>query len=244
MLPEAWETTFRARSMLLINLLPPELRKKRGGTDFNPIVLAVAASFALSLAPAGTWAWLKFSRIPASEAALAELQTTLEAKTAEAAAVEQLRAQIDEFKRHRDLVVGLLAQKVYWARTLDEFANALAGPWPSFEVCCTDVQIQPAAKVAGGEGSPRKGDSVSAMFKGRYKIVGEKRQEAGDYVNRFFTGIESGPFWKGQGFQGKPEQTYRGDTPNWNSDLQRVTIEFSLDWQRMKLLTPITKGGK
>jgi hypothetical protein len=233
--------------MLLINLLPPELRKKRGGTDFNPIVLAVAASVVLSLVPAGTWAWMKYVRLPAARAVLAEQQALLAAKTAEAEAVEKLRAQISEFKAHRDLVIGLLAQKMYWARALDEFANAIAGPWAGFEVCCTDLQIQPVGKSTGPASSARgkKDSSVTFMMKGRYKLVGEERPKSGDYVKNFFNGIELSSFWKNQGLQEKPEKTYRGDTPAWNEDVSRVTVEFNLDWQRVKTIASApTKGAK
>jgi len=226
--------------MLLINLLPPELRKKRGGTDFNPIVLAVAACYLLALAPVGTWAWFKFVRLPAAERALAEANTTLEDKTAQAAAVEALKNQIAEANRHRSLVVGLLSQKMYWARTLDDFANSLAGPWPSFEVCCTELSFQPGSseRRAGGKGPA----SVTCMIKGRFKLVGEKRTESGDYVKAFFTRLETEPFWKIHGLQDKPERTYKGDSPNWNNDIQKVVVEFSLDWQRLKTIA-VAKGG-
>ncbi len=226
--------------MLLINLLPPELRKKRGGTEFNPVVLAVAACYLLALAPAGTWAWLKYVRLPAADVALEEANTTLAERTTQAEAVEALKGQIEEANRHRSLVVGLLAQKMYWARTLDDFANSLAGPWPSFEVCCTELTIMPGATE--GRATARGPTNVVCSIRGRFKIVGDKRTESGDYVKAFFGRLETEPFWKQHGLQDKPERSYKGDSPNWNNDIQKIVVEFSLDWQRLKTIS-VSKGG-
>jgi hypothetical protein len=235
--------------MLLINLLPPELRKKRGGGDFNPIVLAVAASVLLALVPAGTWSWLTFVRIPAAKAQLLADQETLNTKTVEAAAVENLQTEIVAIEKHRDLVVGLLSQKVHWARTLDDFATALAGPWPGFEVSCTDLSISAAPVALAKPGDAKKATTVNTIIKGRYKLVGEEQDKSGDYVNTFFVGMEKSPFWTNHGIQDKADKTYKGDTPVWNPEIQRRMVDLSLDWQRTKIIAtgakpaPAKQGG-
>lgn len=222
--------------MILINLLPPEMRKKQGNT--NPLVYAIVACYLVALIPAGTWVWLKYSRLPNAEQVLAERNAEFEQKAAEASTVEALEAQIAEFEVHRNTIVGLLARKVYWARAFDEFVNHLnapAGtPWQGFEVSCTQLSIQPTGGRVGGS---RKGDSVAIGFQGRYKLVGLERDKAGDYIRDFFLTTQASKFWSGMGFEGKPELTYRGDTPDWKSPISRVAVEFTLDWVRVKTIT-------
>ena len=221
--------------MILINLLPPEMRKKQG--SINPLVYAVAACYLVALIPVGTWVWLKYSRLPNAEQVLADTNAELERKSAEAAEVEAREAQISDFEVHRNTIVGLLARKVYWARAFDEFVNHLNAPggtpWQGFEVSCTQLTIQPVA--SRGEG-PKKGDSVAVGFQGRYKLVGVERDKAGDYIRDFFLTTEASKFWSGIGFVGKPELTYRGDTPDWKSPINRVAVEFTLDWVRVKTI--------
>ena len=62
--------------MILINLLPPEMRKKQG--NVNPLVYAIAACYLVALVPAGTWLWLKYVRLPAAEQELSVRTATLE----------------------------------------------------------------------------------------------------------------------------------------------------------------------
>lgn len=225
--------------MILINLLPPEMRKKQG--DTNPLVYAIAACYIAALIPVGTWAWIKYSQIPKAEAELARTNDELEQKTNEATAVEALEAQIAEFETHRNTIVGLLARKIFWAHTVDDFANHLDGPngtpWKGFEVSCSELTIQPPA---GGSVGKSKDEVVSAGVRGRYKLIGVEADKAGDYVRDFFIGTESAKFWAQDGFIGKPELTYRGDTPDWKKGIERVTVEFSLDWIRTKRIASAT----
>lgn len=223
--------------MILINLLPPEMRKKQG--TVNPLVYGIAACYLVALIPVGTWAWLKYSRLPNAVQELERVGLDLEQKTAEAAAVEELEGQIAEFEAHRNEVVGLLARKVYWARTINDFANHLDGPdgtpWKGFDVCCTEFTIQPVSlprQDGGAEG--KREEVVTVGFRGRYRLLGLERDKAGDYVRDFFITTESSKFWAQTGFLGKPEATYRGDTPDWKPDIDRVSVEFFLDWVRVK----------
>ncbi len=223
--------------MILINLLPPEMRKKQG--DINPLVYAVAACYLAAFIPVGTWGWLKYSRLPAAELELVRVNEVLVAKTDEASAVEKLEAQIAEYESHRNEIVGLLARKVYWARTINEFANHLDGPdgipWKGFDVCCTELTIQPITlSRTDPANATKREESVTLGFRGRYKLLGMERDKAGDYVRDFFLTTEMSKFWAQTGFQGKPEASYKGDTPEWKPAISRVAVEFTLDWIRMK----------
>ncbi len=222
--------------MILINLLPPEMRKKQG--NVNPLVYGVAACYLVALIPVGTWAWLKYSRLPNAEQELVRVNDDLTQKTAAAAEVEALEAQIAEFEAHRNEIVGLLARKVYWARTINDFANHLDGPdgvpWKGFDVCCTELTIQPVAVPRAEGGASKREESVTVGFRGRYKLLGLERDKAGDYVRDFFLTTEASKFWAQTGFIGKTEATYRGDTPDWKPGIERVAVEFTLDWVRLK----------
>ena len=234
--------------MILINLLPPELRKTHHQAD--PVILGWAAAMAVSLLPAALWAWVHFSRIPAAQVLLDATTAERDAKVQEALRVQEERAKIAEFEKHRDLIVGLLARKVYWARTIDDFANHLTGSWQGlgFEMSCTELQIAPTAAIAGdrsASSSARKSEQIAYSFRGRFKIVGDVKDKAGDHINAFFDRTERSAFWRVHGFQGKPEATYRGDTPEWRELISRETVDFSLDWVRQKdVITASAKAAK
>lgn len=232
--------------MILINLLPPELRKTRRQVD--PVLAGWIAAMVASLMPVGAMVWVKQVRLPNAAQVLEARQTELQQRTAEAEQVERERAQIAEFEKHRELIVGLLARKVFWARTLDEFINHLVGPsWQGFEVCCTDLQIAPtsAAGTGGRAGAKAAGDQIAFSFRGRFKLLGDDKAKAGDYINAFFSRTEASPFWKMQGFAGKPERTYRGDQPDWRKDVERVAVDFTLEWMRVKtVVTASAKAGR
>lgn len=219
--------------MILINLLPPELRRTRHQAD--PVMIGWAAAMAAALIPGAMWAWIHFSRLPEADRQLAAATEERDIKVAEAAKVEAERAKIAEFEEHRDAIVGLLARKVYWARTIDDFATHMAGAWQGlgFGMSCTELQIAPLSGIADRRAAA-KGEQVSFSFRGRYKIVGDVREKAGDYINNFFELTERKPFWRQHGFVGKPEATYRGDQPEWREAINHVAVEFTLDWVLQK----------
>lgn len=230
--------------MILINLLPPELRKKDRHSD--PVVIGLVAAVAASLIPVGLWAWIHYGRLPNAERVLGEEKVVLEQRTTEANAVEKERAQIKQFEVHRDMVVGLLARKVFWARTLDEFIDHLVGPgWQGFEICCTDLQIAPIAAGAAGRAAKAAGDLEQFSFKGKFRLIGDQNDKSGDIINSFFRRTEASDFWIRNGFVGKPEKSYRGDKPEWRKEIERVSVEMTLEWVRAKkVVTAAAKVGK
>lgn len=224
--------------MILINLLPPELRRRRSGPgSFNPMYAGAAGVGVLALLMAGSWMWLKFSRLPYAEQTKIDTEQTLAQKTAEAERVEQRRLVITEFKKRRDSLFALLNRKVYWAKTLDDFGNLLTGEWSldGFQVRSGELAI---AELAGEQRKPgdpaKKAEEVRCSFRWNYKIIGDE-DRSGDYVKSFFQTVEHGRFWSEHGFVGKPDATYGGDRPRWNKALQKVVVEGRLEWQRIRL---------
>lgn len=225
--------------MILINLLPPELRKRHGG-NISPVFIAAVGGGVLNLVLLVSWAYLKFKVLPNLEDERANKEVVLAEKTDAADRVTAKKAEILEYEERRNYIVSLLNRKVYWARTLDEFANQLTGAaeTPSWTVPGFDVRVQELAiNELGGEkraGPGGAAEEVRFGFRWRYKIVGEQRDRSGDYVRSFFKTIESGRFWREQNFEGKPEDRYLGDKPIWNEKIAKVVVDGSLDWVRRK----------
>jgi hypothetical protein len=218
--------------MILINLLPPELRKRAGG--INPVAVSLAASAVVCLLLILMYVWVQV-KIKNAKTLLEEKQAEVVQKTEEAAKVIAKEAQIAEFEAKRETLLALLGKKMYWAHTLDDFSNLLAGNWPGFVVRCMELTLAPK----GGE---RKGET-SYSFRIRLQLVGEDRVKSGDYVDGMFRTIKGSTFWNQDGFVGKPEATYFGDAPSWNSVLSKVIISFNLEFERVKSFTKPKAGG-
>ena len=215
--------------MIIINLLPPEMRK-RASTGISPVFAgALGGGLIVLLAIAG-FIWLQFFRLPNADNVLEELTSELAVKTAKANEVLALEAQITEYEKRRDDILALINRKVYWARTIDEFASLLSGKW-SVEGFRVSAQELTFAELPADS---KKIDEVRCSFKWRYKLLGDE-DRSGDYINSFFKTIERSKFWSEQGFVAKPDLLYSGDRPRWNAELQKVVVEGNLDWQRLKV---------
>jgi len=224
--------------MILINLLPPELRRRQGGV--SPMFLSVVAGGGACALLLLLWLYLIFIRIPNADRLIAEKTNELAVKTAQAEEVLKLEKQIAEAKDRYEQIVGMMTRKVYWARTLDEFATLLNGPYtlPGFDVRCQDLTITESGAVPGNRrsGAPGADQGVAFNVNWRYKLLGKDRPLAGDYINSFFATIGSSKFWSEHGFVGKPVDSYKGDDPKEKKAIGRVVIEGSLEWQRVKVV--------
>jgi hypothetical protein len=231
--------------MILINLLPPELRKRQSG--LNPTFLSVVAGGGVCALLLLLWLYLIWVRIPNADSLIASKTEELRVKTAQAEEVLKLEKQIAEAKDRYDQIVGMMTRKVYWARTFDEFTTLLNGPFtiPNFDVRCQELTISEAAAVPGNRRPTAGGsnDAVQVAFKvsWRYKLLGKERPLAGDYMKSLFDTVKASKFWSAQGFTGRPEDSYKGDTPRTNLDINRVIIEGELDWERVKVVEARTR---
>lgn len=229
--------------MILINLLPPELRKARR-TGVNPVWLAAAAGLLIVLSLAGTWAWIRYSRIPAAEQQLADLDIKLQEATARAEVVRKLEQEITAFEQLYTKLTGLITRKVFWARTLDDFANLLSQKRDSrwsmegYDVRCTSLTISAAsgAQTPARRGGGGGGDTVTFDFRVNLKIYGDEVDKAGDYIRSFFQSVDLSRFWRDNGFVGMSEEQYRADTPVWKEPIKRVVIDMPMQWRRTKVI--------
>jgi hypothetical protein len=231
--------------MILINLLPPELRKRAG--NISPVAISILAGGIANLLMIGFWIFLSFIRIPHAEKFLAEKKTELTVKTAEALKVKEIEDQILSFKARRDVIVGLLAAKLYWAKTLDDFANLLTGVWtvPGFEMRVEELSIKEVAgkgneRKRGGGGSKAE-TRIQYGFKWKSKLVGADVKKAAVYINSFCKTTEKSVFWQKNGFVGKPDDRLPGHQPEWNADIARVTDKVPFEWMREKVIAAPTE---
>ena len=234
--------------MILINLLPPELRRARR-TGVNPLMVAGAGGIIIVLSLAGFWAWVKFSRIAAADATLEKLSADLATATTRADAVRKLDTQIAEFEKLHGTITNLITHKVLWAHTLDDFANLLwaknENHWnlDGYEVRCTGLTIAPATAALGPRRGSTGGDTISFSFRTSFKILGDQHDRAGDYVSDFFKCVEASHFWRDNGFTGNAEDPFKGATPNWKPNIKKVVTDLPMDWTRVKTITAPTGTG-
>jgi hypothetical protein len=226
--------------MILINLLPPELRKRHG--NISPVAIAVFAGVIANLLIIGFWIFLAFIRIPKAESTLTEKKTELTVKTEQAKKVTELEAQIASAKARRDVIVGLLAAKLYWAKTLDDFANLLTGAWsvPGFDMRVEELSIKEVAGKGNerkrGGGASKAETLIQYAFKWKSKLVGADVKKAAVYINSFCKTTEKSEFWQKNGFLGKPDDRLPGHQPEWNADIARVTDKVPFEWTRQKIV--------
>lgn len=229
--------------MILINLLPPELRRSRR-SGVNPVFLAAAAGIAIVLGMAGTWSWIEFGRIKTAEATLAKLSEDLVLATAKADKVRAIDKQIADFEKLHTTITRLITRKVFWARTIDDFCNLLSqqgeNRWTreGYDVRCTSLTIAASSAAAAKGGQKQAGETITFSFRANFKIVGEQRDQAGDYVQSFFQTVDLSPFWREHGFLGHAEDPFRGDSPRYVDGINRVVTDLALEWRRVKVLVP------
>ena len=97
--------------MILINLLPPELRKRQGGLSplFLSLVVGGGSCVLLSL----LWLYILLVRIPNADRVFAAKEIELADKTIQAAEVLVIEAKITEAKDRYEQIVGMMNKKVY-----------------------------------------------------------------------------------------------------------------------------------
>lgn len=228
--------------MIRINLLPPELRKH--AASFNPLVLAGVAEAILCILLLAFGAYLQWVKLPAAQVILdKEIQTKTE-KQAKADQVASDEAKIQDFQSRLDELHDLLGRKVYWAHTLDDFTTLLASNFPGgLTVRCLELSVEPSTGASADRRS--SADRLVYAFRGKFQLVGDPEGPAnttGDFEFAMFRQIAASAFWRQHGFQGKPDDTYWGDKPLVNKEINKLVIPLNLEFQRVHLI-PGKAGG-
>ncbi len=231
--------------MIKINLLPPELRKR--SANFDLMKLVGAAELVLCTVLLAFGAYLQWVKIPAFNNTLANITDTAQKKADTAAEVAAEDAKISDFTARRDKLKELLDHKVYWAHTLDDFETLLASNFPqNSHLRCLDVTIEPTAS-AGRHREGAESNTMQFLLRGRFQLIGDINVNTGEYINSMFRQIAASSFWREHGFQGKPEDTYNGDIPVQNKDINKVVVPMSLDFTRVHVVPspkpPPEEGG-
>jgi hypothetical protein len=217
--------------MIKINLLPPELRKRT--TSINPMVLLVAAEVAVCILALLFGAYVSWVKIPQAQVISDKKDQELIDKTAQAASVIETQGKITAYQETQTQLHALLDKKVYWAHTLDDFVTLLASNFPGgFTVRCLGLTITPLAAPATTD---RHSDNTMFSFRGKFQLIGDQGK-AGEYIKSMFKQFANSTFWKLHNFQGKPEETYFGDTPRIDAAIGKVIIPFDLEFQRMHVV--------
>jgi hypothetical protein len=219
--------------MILINLLPPELRKR--STTYNPLVLVFIGEMAACLLIFCFCAWVHWGKIKEAEELRDAKQEELDHKTQQAQAVLDKEAQIAELEERQGKLRDLLGRKVYWAHTLDDFANLLSSEFPGFHVRCLGLDITPA--------SDKRAEGMLYSFRARFQVLGDDKTKVGEYIHTMFRTFASSTFWKQDGFVGKPEDSYPGDRPGFNEKINKVTDSLNLEFKREKPKAKTKAGG-
>lgn len=220
--------------MIRVNLLPPELRKRRA-TGISPVFLSVVGGGALALAVGAFYAWIVLSRIPYAEEQVADWTEKLAAAKKEENRVRDMEKKLQGLNNRLATLQQLVDRKMWWAEVLDDFADLIGrddwgdGRESAFRIGCLSLSV---SQSRGGGGRGAAGQET-ARFTWNYQLVGDDFRYAGEYINRFFKTVEQSDFWKEHGFQDKPVDTYRGDTPQYIEDIAKVLIQGSLTFERV-----------
>ena len=97
-----------------------------------------------------------------------------------------------------------------------------------YEVSCKKLTITPTAAPVVRGGAAEGPAEIRFQVRWDYELVGEDRQMGGNYIRSFFASIEASKFWKNHGMEGRPIDSYSGDKPEWDPDIERVLIEETL----------------
>ncbi len=223
--------------MIIINVLPPEYRRRDIG--INPITLSIAGAALVNVIVLLLWAYINLLSIPNAEAVRDQKVVERNAAEKKAKEVDKVEAEIAKQKAVQDTLESLLNKKVYWAKTLNDFVNVISDPNNrlnngNFKVSVDSISIKEAKSTS----SRTKRSSTPAIegrtfeFEWKVQVVSEDAMQVNANVRTFFQVFEVSDFWIKHKFKDQPDMNYGGHKVQAQKDVDRSVAKFGLTWGR------------
>ena len=224
--------------MIIINVLPPEYRRRDIGV--NPITLSIAAAVAVNVIVALLWVYVQFLCIPYAEGVREQRTNDKSMAQLEAKKVDDIEAEIAKQEGVKQALFNLLNKKVYWAQTLNDFVGVLGNPnnklnTGEFRVSVDSLKISEVkAQTTGRRKKVGAEENTGRIFnyEWRVQVVSNDPMKSNANIRAFFEVFESDKFWFKHNFDGKPDVTYGGSAVKWEEDVERGVSVFNLKWRR------------
>ncbi|NRA39312.1 MAG: hypothetical protein HRU15_14295 [Planctomycetes bacterium] len=225
--------------MIIINVLPPEYRRRDIG--INPITLSIAGAAFVNVIILMLWAYIQFLSIPAALDEKVIATADRDRWKIEAEKVKKVDEQITKAEKRFGELADLLNKKVYWAKTLSDFINIIA---TDDRLNSTHFQISIdslAIKELSSSGRAPRGKKKSTAPQGRtfnfdwkVRIVGSNRADMGAHTHTLFTVFETSDFWgpEASSFMDLPDKSFKGSKITVNEKIDKAVTSFDLKWKR------------
>ena len=240
------ESAKETLALIIINVLPPEYRRRDIGV--NPITLSIAGAVVVNLIVALLWAYIALVSIPHAEKVRQEREATKADYTAKAKLVDEKLKKIQDQKNVKAVLDNLLNKKVYWAKTLDGFANMLSalntqGSKGEFWVSADSLKISEVIQQNTGGRRPRakaKTPEITSRvfnFDWKVQVVSKDPMKPLANLRTFFSRFEGSDFWFENKFVGDPDGTDTGSSHKLQEDVNLTVSVFDLKWKRQVIST-------
>jgi hypothetical protein len=225
--------------LIIINVLPPEYRRRDIG--INPITLSLAGAALVNFIVVLIWAYIALLSIPAAEVKKEEMISKKNVVQEKANQVDKIDGEIKDNRAIKQVLVDLLNKKVYWAKTINDFVGVLSNQSNAlnssgFEVSVESFKIaETKQEVARTTRGKAEADTSGRSFDFEWKplIMTDKPEFMGENVRTFFSVFETSDFYLKHGFKDKPDKTYSGVNVNIEEDVAKSVAIFSLQWNRI-----------
>ncbi len=224
--------------MIIINVLPPEYRRRDIGV--NPITLSIGGAALVNFFILLIWAYIAFLSIPHAETIKERLTNDRATAEKKAKEVDEVVKQIEEQLQVRKVLVDLLNKKVYWAKTINDFVTVLTDPSNRLNTGGFEVSIESfSIAEAKTEGVAARGKKKSVTPTGRTfdvtwtpQIMSTNAMKMNANIRTFFDVFEQSEFWTEHSFSDQPDKTYPGARVEVKDELGRSVAMFPLVWKR------------
>lgn len=225
--------------MIIINVLPPEYRRRDIG--INPITISIAGAALVNFIVVLVWLYIAFISIPAAEKERSDREAVKNRVAAEAAKVDKIEGKITAQLKVRKTLIDLLNKKVYWAKTLNDFVNVLTEPSnplnsSGFEVSVESFEITETQKQQVRTRGKKQSDADSGRsfdFEWKALVLTDNPQAIPEHIRTFFFVFESSDFWIKHGFKNQPDKSYTGNKIEVKEEVGKAIAIFDLTWNRI-----------